>query len=113
MLGDGELRATLERLRTSLGYRTARTSRAGGRTSPLPWPTSTSWLLSSRNEGTPVALIEALAASRPVVATDVGGVRHVVQDGETGWLCGAGDAAGLARLLQQVTDQPEVSCTSG
>ncbi len=66
-------------------------------------------VLSSRNEGTPVALIEALAAGRPVVATDVGGVRHVVQDGETGWLCGPGDAAGLARLLQQVIAEPEIS----
>ena len=33
----------------------------------------------------------------------------MVQDGETGWLCGAGDAAGLARLLQQVIAQPEAS----
>jgi glycosyltransferase involved in cell wall biosynthesis len=54
-------------------------------------------------------LIEALAAGRPVVATDVGGVRHVVQDGETGWLCSAGEPGGLARLLTQVIAQPEAS----
>jgi glycosyltransferase involved in cell wall biosynthesis len=66
-------------------------------------------VLSSINEGTPVALIEALAAGRPVVATDVGGVRHVVQDAETGWLCRAGDADGLSLLLGRVLAQPHVA----
>ena len=37
-------------------------------------------VLSSANEGTPVTITEALAAGRPVVATDVGGVREVVRD---------------------------------
>jgi len=109
VLGDGELKGTLEALAYQLGI--------ADRTHFTGWwadiPSALADLdvvvLSSRNEGTPVALIEALAASRPVVATDVGGVRHVVQDGETGWLCGAGDAAGLARRLQQVIAQPEAS----
>lgn len=42
--------------------------------------------LTSNNEGTPVSLIEAQAANIPVVSTDVGGVRDVVQDGETGFV---------------------------
>jgi glycosyltransferase involved in cell wall biosynthesis len=42
--------------------------------------------LSSLNEGSPVSLIEALTAARPVVATAVGGVPEVVLDGETGLL---------------------------
>ncbi len=41
-------------------------------------------MLTSDNEGTPVSLIEAQAAAVPVVATDVGGVRSVVHDGEGG-----------------------------
>ena len=41
-------------------------------------------VLTSDNEGTPVCLIEAQAASVPVVTTEVGGVRTVVRDGETG-----------------------------
>jgi glycosyltransferase involved in cell wall biosynthesis len=52
--------------------------------------------LSSSNEGTPVSLIEALAASTPVVSTDVGGVRDVVRDGETGLLVPPGDVHALA-----------------
>lgn len=42
--------------------------------------------LTSNNEGTPVSLIEAQAANIPVVSTDVGGVRDVVLDGETGFV---------------------------
>ncbi len=109
VLGDGELRPTLEGLAREVGI-SDRTHFTGWWTDvPSALADLDVAVLSSRNEGTPVALIEALAAGRPVVATDVGGVRHVVQDGETGWLCSAGDADGLARLLHQVIAQPEAS----
>ena len=109
VLGDGELRATLEALASELGI-ADRTHFTGWWTDvPSALADLDVVVLSSRNEGTPVALIEALAAGRAVVATDVGGVRHVVQDGETGWLCGRGDSAGLARLMQQVISEPEAS----
>jgi glycosyltransferase involved in cell wall biosynthesis len=99
VLGDGELRAVLEGR--------ARALRIAGRVHFTGWwpdvPGALADLdvvaLSSRNEGTPVALVEALAAARPVVATDVGGVGHVVQHGETGWLVAPGDPAGLASAL--------------
>ena len=42
--------------------------------------------LTSKNEGTPVSLIEAQAANIPVISTDVGGVRDVVEDGITGFI---------------------------
>ena len=58
--------------------------------------------LTSANEGTPVALIEAQAAGRPVVATDVGGVRHVVTDGRDGLLVPAGSPAAVASALSLV-----------
>ncbi len=90
VLGDGELRATLEALAHEIGI-SDRTHFTGWWTDvPSAMADLDVAVLSSRNEGTPVALIEALAAGRPVVATDVGGVRHVVQDGETGWLCRCG-----------------------
>ena len=44
------------------------------------------FLLTSANEGAPVVAIEALAAGVPVVATDAGGTRTVVDDGETGFI---------------------------
>jgi glycosyltransferase involved in cell wall biosynthesis len=52
--------------------------------------------LSSVNEGTPISLIEAAAAGRPVVATAVGGVPEVVVDGETGDLVAPGDVRALS-----------------
>jgi glycosyltransferase involved in cell wall biosynthesis len=56
-------------------------------------------ILPSANEGTPVSVIEALAARRPVVATDVGGVSDVVRDGVDGFLVEAGDTSALAERL--------------
>jgi glycosyltransferase involved in cell wall biosynthesis len=52
--------------------------------------------LCSNNEGSPVALIEALAAARPVVSTRVGGVPNVVQDSESGLLVPPHDPAAFA-----------------
>jgi glycosyltransferase involved in cell wall biosynthesis len=46
-----------------------------------------------------VSVIEALAARRPVVATDVGGVSDVVRDGVDGFLVEAGDTSALAERL--------------
>jgi len=58
--------------------------------------------LSSLNEGTPVTLIEAMAAGRPTVATEVGGVADVVANGETGLVVPPGDATALAGALTAV-----------
>ncbi|HTW05911.1 MAG TPA: TetR/AcrR family transcriptional regulator [Acidimicrobiales bacterium] len=58
------------------------------------------------------ALVDAqieMAAARPVVATDVGGVRHVVADGETGWLCQPRGPAALAQLVQRAFERPDLS----
>jgi glycosyltransferase involved in cell wall biosynthesis len=53
----------------------------------------------SRNEGTPVALIEAMASGRPVVATRVGGTPDLLGDGARGVLVAAGDAAAIAGAI--------------
>src|SRR4029450_5279563 len=64
-------------------------------------------VLSSVSEGFPNSLVEAMAAGRPIVATDVGGVRDAVRDGENGLLVPPGDstafAAALRRLLADAT----------
>ncbi len=64
-------------------------------------------LLTSRNEGTPVALIEAAAAGVPAVATRVGGVPSVVVDGETGILVPHGDPTALARAILDLLADPD------
>jgi glycosyltransferase involved in cell wall biosynthesis len=61
-------------------------------------------VLTSDNEGTPVSLIEALACGVPVVGTDVGGVRSVVDDGVTGFVVPAPDGALLASRIRELID---------
>jgi glycosyltransferase involved in cell wall biosynthesis len=63
-------------------------------------------LLTSRGEGTPLVLMEALARLRPVVATDVGDVRAIVRDGDTGLLVVPGDAAGVAAAVRRLAADP-------
>ncbi len=70
-------------------------------------------LLTSRNEGTPVALIEAGAAGLPSVATRVGGVPSVVLDGETGMLVERGDAAALAAALVRLFEDGDLRLRMG
>ena len=60
--------------------------------------------LTSDNEGTPVALIEALAAGRCVVATDVGGVRDVLDNGRLGELVAPRDVPGFCRAIERLMD---------
>jgi glycosyltransferase involved in cell wall biosynthesis len=64
------------------------------------------FLLTSISEGIPLTLIEAMAGGVPVVATRVGGVGEVVEDGQTGLLAPAGDDAGLARHLLRLAGAP-------
>ncbi|MDT7538081.1 MAG: hypothetical protein QOI82_1666 [Actinomycetota bacterium] len=72
------------------------------------------FVLPSLEEGMSNALMEAMAAGLPIVATDVGGNREVL--GDTGVLCRAGDPADLARTLQGLLDDPEgaraMGCTA-
>lgn len=63
--------------------------------------------LTSRNEGTPVSLIEAAASGRPVVATSVGGVARTVEHGVTGYLTRPGDAGQIAAHLSDLLGDPE------
>lgn len=57
------------------------------------------FVMSSVLEGLPLALIEAMAYGRPIVATAVGGIAEVIRDGENGLLCPPRDAACLSRKL--------------
>jgi len=63
-------------------------------------------VLPSGNEGTPVSVIEALAAGTPVVATRVGGVPDVVRDGEDGFLVEPGASDELAARLAELARDP-------
>jgi glycosyltransferase involved in cell wall biosynthesis len=60
------------------------------------------FVLATLSEGMPLALLEAMAEGLPAVASSVGGVPEIVQDGENGLLVPAGDAPALARALQRL-----------
>lgn len=60
------------------------------------------FVLCSRYEGLPLSIIEAMCAGLPIVATDVGGVRELVEDGVNGLLVPAGDHEALSRCLDRL-----------
>lgn len=64
--------------------------------------------LTSNNEGTPVSLIEAQAAGKPVVSTNVGGVSNVVMENESGFLSPSGNAEALAHDLLELVNNPDL-----
>ena len=106
LIGEGEQRAELEALVASLGLG-ARVHLPGWADDVAAWMADLDVVaLTSRNEGTPVALIEALAAGRPVVASSVGGVPFVVRDGVSGWLVPPGDPVAVADALQAALADP-------
>jgi glycosyltransferase involved in cell wall biosynthesis len=65
-------------------------------------------LLSSAWENFPHAVVEALAAGTPVIATNVGGVREAVEDGRNGLLVPPGDPGALAAALQRYLEDGEL-----
>ena len=105
VVGDGERRAELEQLARTLGIH-EKTRFLGWRADlDRVYADCDVVVLTSRNEGSPVALIEAMASGRPVVATRVGGVEELV--GEVGLLADVDDSAALARAVSQLLADPE------
>lgn len=106
LIGDGELREALAAEAAELGLVEV-THFLGWRTDLAPLLADLDvFALTSRNEGTPISILEAAAAGLPVVATSVGGVPDVITDGETGWLVPDDDADALAAALAEVLADP-------
>ena len=80
---------------------------------PSLWAKSHIAVLPSHREGLPKSLLEAAAAGRPVVATDVPGCREIVEDGVTGFLVPAKDPAALAARIEALADDPTLRASMG
>jgi glycosyltransferase involved in cell wall biosynthesis len=105
--GDGELRGDLERRAAELAIADRVRFLGWRRDLPVVYGATDVFLLTSRNEGTPVALIESLAAAVPGVSTDVGGVRDVIDSAGVGVLAPFGDADALADGALALLADPE------
>jgi glycosyltransferase involved in cell wall biosynthesis len=107
VVGDGELREDLEAYARDLGLNGKALFIGWWRDLPCLYADLDVVALTSINEGTPVSLIEAMAAGVPVVATAVGGVPDVVVDGETGYLVEAGDVKEMAEAIIKLLRNPD------
>jgi glycosyltransferase involved in cell wall biosynthesis len=67
----------------------------------------------SLEEGLGLAVLEAMAAGLPVVASEVGGLSEVVKHGETGWLVAAGEPEALANAIRSLLLDPELRTRMG
>ncbi len=113
IVGDGERRAELEGLVAAVGL-SAQTHFLGWRADlDRVYADLDVVVLTSRNEGSPVALIEAMAAARPIVSTRVGGVPDVVADQTTGLLVPLGDPQALADAVRRVLDDAALAARLG
>lgn len=113
MVGDGPERARVAALCRSLGV--------GDRVVFTGWRHDMSavygaldiGVLASRQEGTPLALIEAMAAGRPVVSTAAGGVADVVAHGRTGLLVPPGDVGAMADAMAHLASDAALRARFG
>jgi glycosyltransferase involved in cell wall biosynthesis len=113
LVGDGPLRGTLESFAGELGIRD-RCHFVGFRSDVgAIYAASDIVALTSANEGTPVTVIEAQAAGKPVVSTDVGGVRDVVTDGVSGFVVAPHDVDAVAERLSELAADPDLRVRLG
>jgi glycosyltransferase involved in cell wall biosynthesis len=107
VVGDGELRAELKAYAADLNLSNRITFTGWVDDMPSVYAGLDVVVLTSLNEGTPVTLIEGMAAGRPVVSTAVGGVPDIVAAGASGLLSPSGDAAGLAQAIVALLRDPD------
>jgi glycosyltransferase involved in cell wall biosynthesis len=114
VIGDGESRPELEKLAAEKGL-------LGDAVRFLGFRSDMTYLnkgldciaLTSLQEGTPVSIIENLAAGKPVVATDVGGVSRLIQHDRTGWLAPSRDFNKIAEGITTALTRPETAARWG
>jgi glycosyltransferase involved in cell wall biosynthesis len=107
LVGDGPERVRLETLAKEIAP--GRVNFVGHQDDPLPWlAAADAFVLPSLCEGLPGALIEAMAAGLPCIATDVPGNRDLIQDGETGLLVPVKDTSALAYAINRMLSEPEL-----
>jgi glycosyltransferase involved in cell wall biosynthesis len=109
LVGAGELRDGIAAHARQLGIG-ARTSMLGHREDSAQLAAAFDVaVLASLSEGLPNAVMEAMAAGAPVVATAVGGVPELIEDGETGFLVPPADSEALAERIEYALSQTDLT----
>lgn len=113
LAGDGPKRSALEKLARQLGIE--KSVIFLGRRSDLEsiYASFDVFVLPSLNEGMPLAVLEAMAAKKPVVATRVGAIPKMVKDQQTGLLVDAGDITGLQSAISLLLGRRDLCRTFG
>jgi len=107
LVGDGPERASIQRMAVSLGV-SDRLILAGHQDDVTPYFAAADLaIISSDTEGSPNALLEAMAAGKPVVATAVGGIPEIVTNEDTALLVPPGDPGKLAEAMARALSAPE------
>ncbi len=113
IIGDGEEKEKIQTLAHSLNLESILTFTS--------WIKDVDWALAgldivcltSFNEGTPVSLIEAQAANKPIVSTNVGGIENVVIKNKTALLAEINDSSAFAGYLLKLIENPELRTALG
>jgi colanic acid/amylovoran biosynthesis glycosyltransferase len=115
LVGDGPDRAELEDARAQLGLtQLVDLVGAAAQIDVLRWwQRATVAVLPSVREGMPVCLMEAAACAVPAVATAVGGVPELIEEGVTGFVVPPGDAFALAAALERLLTNPGLAAELG
>lgn len=111
LVGDGPLRPALTSAASELGNAV----RFLGRRTDVPaiLAAADAFVLASDYEGNPLAVMEAMAAARPVVATAVGGIPELITDGVDGLLVQPGSPEGLAEGMIKLASNPNLASALG
>ena len=113
VIGDGELGPRLHRSAEQLGVGYRTTFLGTRRDVSLLLPGLDVSCLSSVHEGVPIALMEAMAAGVPIVASDCGAVRDIVEDGEQGYVIPVGDVDRFADRLRLLAADSDLRARLG
>jgi len=113
LIGEGPKRDSLEKLTRALKI-DSHARFLGYLGNPMPFlATSEALVLSSSEEGLPIAILEAMALKKPVVATAVGAVPEIVKNQQTGYLVPPEDPGALANAIANVIKKPDLSKKMG
>ncbi len=106
MIGDGALRASLEQEIARRNLQEVIVLKGWANRAEIldELRGARALVLSSRAENVPSVILEALAQERPVISTNIGGVRELIQDGETGWLVPPDSEHALARAMRRALE---------